>query len=139
MAHDTPVTPVGSIPDGGGTRVRSLEDRMASKFVVVPSGCWEWTAYRAADGYGRVRGEDGRSLLAHRAMFESRRGQVPDGLVLDHLCRNRACVNPGHLEIVTLGENTRRGASPMIAATGTTAVGSTATAAVPVAAEPSDR
>ncbi|MGH2838441.1 MAG: HNH endonuclease [Thermoleophilaceae bacterium] len=47
--------------------------------------------------------------MAHRFFWEQAKGPVPDGLVLDHLCGNRACVNPEHLEVVTRGVNTRRG------------------------------
>ena len=70
--------------------------------------CWEWTGYRRPDGYGQVR-VDGVLLAAHRYSWSLRYGPVPDGLTLDHLCRNPACVRPSHLEPVTRGENVRRG------------------------------
>lgn len=72
-----------------------------------PDGCWIWTA-STRKGYGRAW-VDGRVQPAHRVAFEQLRGPVPDGLDLDHLCRNRSCVNPAHLEPVTRGENLRRG------------------------------
>ncbi len=70
-------------------------------------GCWEWTAYKSPEGYGRSR--LGKKRLAHRIAYELLVGPVPEGLQLDHLCRNRSCVNPAHLEPVTSRENTARG------------------------------
>ncbi len=73
-----------------------------------PTGCWQWTAARGRDGYGRFR-LGHRMVLAHRFAFEAIRGPIPDGLELDHLCRDRGCVNPEHLEPVTGKVNTLRG------------------------------
>lgn len=73
-----------------------------------PNGCWLWTAYRDRDGYGRF--DRGRQRLrAHRWSYEHFVGPIPEGLTIDHLCRVRNCVNPDHLEPVTIAENTRRG------------------------------
>lgn len=74
-------------------------------------GCWAWTAALTADGYGRFW-HDGQVVRAHRYAYEQLVASIPDGLVLDHGCRNRACVNPSHLEPVTVVENTRRAVWP---------------------------
>jgi hypothetical protein len=71
--------------------------------------CLIWPT-RRTDGYGTYRGG-----YAHRFAYEDRVGPIPDGMTLDHVCRNRSCVNPDHLEPVSMGENTRRGTSPVAA------------------------
>lgn len=73
-------------------------------------GCWEWTAAKLASGYGSFRANN-RAYVAHRYAYERLIGLVPDGLQLDHLCRNRACVNPHHLEPVPQSVNVLRGIS----------------------------
>lgn len=74
--------------------------------------CWEWTAgTTGASGYGVFRA-NGKATTAHRWAYEQLVGAVPEGLDLDHLCRNRLCVNPAHLEPVTHRENCLRGEAP---------------------------
>ena len=88
------------------------QERFASKYVVTPDGCWEWVASRSSTGYGTFYAGQGRgSVMAHRWSYEQRTGSLPSHLDLDHLCRNRACVNPDHLEPVTTSENLLRGAN----------------------------
>ncbi|WP_159795743.1 HNH endonuclease signature motif containing protein [Puerhibacterium puerhi] len=75
---------------------------------VEPTGfCWNWAAGRDRDGYGRF-GLNRVSVLAHRVAYEALVGPIPAGHHLDHLCRNKTCVNPDHLEPVTAAENMRR-------------------------------
>jgi hypothetical protein len=77
-----------------------------------PDGCWVWTGATTGNGYGAISAGDGRTAVAHRVAYEHHVGKIPGDLVCDHLCRNRACINPGHIELVTSGENVLRGVGP---------------------------
>lgn len=89
-------------------RFWSRVERSESAHPALGTPCWPWTGCVDADGYGRVA-FDGRGRMAHRVAYELAVGPIPDGLVIDHLCRTPRCVNPAHLEPVTRGENVRRG------------------------------
>lgn len=95
---------------GAGPQVVILAaaDRFWEK-VNKTGTCWIWTGAITSRGYGALRGDDGQLLLTHRFSYELHVGPIPDGLVIDHLCRNRACCNPTHLEPVTQWENITRG------------------------------
>lgn len=92
------------------TPLRSRRPLIARIFdkVLLDDGCWNAKVRHDADGYALLRNYDGSDRL-HRGMWEMLRGPIPEGLTIDHLCKNRGCVNPSHMEVVTFAENTRRG------------------------------
>jgi IS5 family transposase len=91
---------------GGPVPVPVL-DRFVDK-ILLDDECWEWTGGKTL-GYGTFWVAKGTRVKAHRFAYEWLVGPVPEGLSLDHLCRNRGCVNPAHLEPVTHRENVLRG------------------------------
>lgn len=78
--------------------------------IELKNTCWEWNK-SLRRGYGRIK-QDGKMLGAHRVVYEHLVGKIPNGMILDHVCRNRSCVNPQHLEIVSNKENILRGNGP---------------------------
>jgi hypothetical protein len=73
----------------------------------IQSGCWNWRRAVGSSGYPHIK-VGGRERSAARVSFEAFCGPMPDGYEPDHLCRNRRCINPGHIEAVTRAENIRR-------------------------------
>jgi hypothetical protein len=89
----------------------TVEQRFWRK-LSLGEGCWEWLAGLTMDGYGQFHPRRGFPTHAHRYSYDLLVGPIPDGLDVDHLCRNRKCVNPDHLEPVTVKVNILRGTSP---------------------------
>lgn len=85
----------------------SIQERFWS-YVEITDGCWIWTGAKTK-GYGKLRIDQSTWMQAHRLAYEIIVGEIPEGLELDHSCRNHSCVNPDHLEPVTTRVNTLRG------------------------------
>lgn len=93
-------------------------DRIMAKVTPEPnSGCWLWLGSVNNRGYAVIWAGTNQTSLAHRLVYEALIGPLLPGLVIDHLCRVRCCVNPAHLAQVTSGENSRRGQWPNSAKT----------------------
>lgn len=102
--HGDPLVTKSKFPGGRG---RPIMERFWEKIEIQNSGCWAWKG-SLVGGYGSFFANK-RVVKAHRWSYEQFVGPIPDGLELDHLCRNTCCVNPAHLEPVTHAENVRRG------------------------------
>lgn len=90
--------------------VYSLDDlpaRMAAKITITLTGCWQWTGAVQSKGYGSI-GQGGRTFLTHRVAYELLVGEIPTDRQIDHLCRNKRCCNPAHLDVVTAAVNCSR-------------------------------
>ncbi len=86
-----------------------LPKRFWNKVAFEPmSGCWLWTGATLVNGYGQCLMRD-KVRYVHRLSYEEHVEAIPQKLVIDHLCRQRCCVNPEHMEVVTSRENTLRG------------------------------
>lgn len=94
-----------------GSKWKRVDPRVSfCEKVVVGDDCWEWRGAHSTAGYAQISVEQ-RVVYAHRFAYEWLIGSIPDGMQLDHICRNRGCVKPAHLEPVTNAENGRRGGS----------------------------
>ena len=95
--------------DAPDWRHMPLRERLLSRLLIDPdSDCVVWSgSHNPKTGYGQIQ-DQGKNKLVHRVMYEMFAGPVPDGLELDHLCRNKLCANVSHLEAVTHQVNTQR-------------------------------
>lgn len=90
--------------------IYDLRTYLLSKVRIDPdTDCWLWAGDLSTNGYGQVKPAGQKRRFVHRASYEVFVGPIPDGLVIDHLCRVTSCINPQHLEPVTSAENVRRG------------------------------
>lgn len=86
----------------------NIKNRKWPQYKIDENGCWIWQLSLSVDGYASYE-VNKKYISGHRYYYEKYKGKIPDGFQLDHLCGNRACVNPDHLEIVSQTENIRRG------------------------------
>ncbi len=94
-------------------KINNITDKMIKRFsskINKTDNCWIWIASKDSRGYGKFWIKD-KYFYAHRFSYQIFKGQIHEDLVLDHLCHNKSCVNPNHLEEVTIGENVLRGNS----------------------------
>jgi len=97
----------GSLELAPGYEPRTLQQRLEAKIVKGP-GCWTWMGSHDPEGYGKISVRS-RMTNAHRIAYQIYVGPIPEAYEVDHLCRNRGCVNPAHLEAVPKPVNIARG------------------------------
>lgn len=88
--------------------VGHLPANLANRILLSSEGCWLFTGAKQSRGYGSVGIGNRRTALAHRVAYEACVGPIPDGMTIDHLCLNKTCLNPEHMEVVSRAENTSR-------------------------------
>lgn len=115
MSNANPRPPERHVGDSCSCTPDEHLARLDGKYIAAVDGCWNWTLKPNKSGYG-VLWHKGRAWIAHRFVMEVLQGRIADGMSLDHLCGNKVCVNPDHLEPVTYEVNTSRGAAAYHAA-----------------------
>ena len=88
-------------------KTASIEERLRAGLKIAFGNCWRWTGARNPNGYGVLR-VDGKLDRVHRIAYRLWRGEIPEGLEINHKCYVRDCVNPDHLEFVTHAENIQK-------------------------------
>lgn len=101
----------------GGFQMRYFPKNIADRFwgkvhiIYDENSCWEWIASKTPKGYGQITVQY-KNTYAHRVAYEKVIGPIAEGLTIDHLCRNKSCVRPNHLEAVPMRINVLRGNGP---------------------------
>lgn len=90
-----------------GRKRRPASERLVGKYRVDADGCWRWTGAISTNGYGRIQ-VDGECGYAHRVSYEAHVGPIPPDMTIDHLCFEKTCIRPDHLQPVSNTENIRR-------------------------------
>lgn len=106
-----PALPLDAPNPSSYLRNAPVLERMMFRTSETPDGCWVWRGCKDQFGYGEIGmgGDKAPTRLVHRVAYEGFVGPIPDGMTIDHLCRNTSCVNPDHLEPVPLRVNIARG------------------------------
>jgi hypothetical protein len=83
-------------------------ERFQAKYIINADNCWIWQASKMSNGYGVFTDTGRKTITAHRWSYTYFKGAIPDGLVIDHICRQPSCVNPAHLQAISQSENIKR-------------------------------